>query len=83
MKLMQCVFFPFYEEDGIEITLDDNTTIKYTDYAIFENDFKKGSFVAPHLKKCIANLIYQITSPVHQYLATNQMVKLAAVAYSV
>ena len=88
MKMMKCVFFPFLsgdmssEKDDIKIELDDGTKIEYKNYSDLEADFRKGVFVAPHLKKTITSLICQMISPIRDYLVTDEMSKLVTAAYS-
>lgn len=77
MKLIKCVFFPL---DRVSIDIDD-MIIHYFTYETFEDDFVKGIFVSPHLKKTITSLIIDIVRPIRDYLASDPIHALTIKSY--
>lgn len=74
MKLMKCVFFPLKEK--ISIKLDDEEHLIYSNYEEFEDDFRKGLFVAQHLKNTIIHLLCELIDPIKQFIHSELMNKI-------
>lgn len=89
MKLMKCVFFPlkvpFFDNNTITevicVTLDCGKVLMYTEYEQFEDDFKKGVFVAQHVKQTIIELLYDVIDPIRQYINSEEIIHLISQAY--
>jgi len=79
MKLMKCVFFPLISE--IIVKLDNGSSVTYTAYEKFEEDFEMNVFVAVHLKHTVIQMIAQTIEPITKFLNTDNMQKLVANAY--
>lgn len=80
MKLMKCVFFPFQGE--IVVTIDNGKRIRYPNYDLFEEDFRRGVFGAKLVKKVVVTqLLYSFVYPIRQYMYADDMQELIYQAY--